>query len=83
LIISPLALISVFSIFLAQIIFFLVKPIFTVVLSCFLWLFVVLVIGICLDMTLRESFRAKQDLQPTATGQLEGEVGREITEVRI
>jgi hypothetical protein len=83
LIISPLALVLVFSIFLAQIIFSLVKLIFTVVLSCFLWLFIVLVIGICLDMTLREYVRAKQSLQPTATGQLEGEVGREITEARI
>jgi hypothetical protein len=85
LIVSPLALVSMLCILLAQVVFFLVKPVFFWAFSCFLWLSIVLVIATftaCLAIALGDAFPAEQEPQPTAAGQLEGEVGRRITEVR-
>jgi hypothetical protein len=82
LVISPLALISMLCILLAQAVFFLVKPILTLVLSCFLWLSIILVIGVCLAVAFGDPSRTGQDLQPTTAGELEGNVGRRSIEVR-
>lgn len=69
-------------ILLAQAVFFLVKPIFTLVLSCFLWLSIILVIGVCLAVAFGDPSLTVQELQPTTARELEGNVGRRGIDVR-